>query len=102
MDAMPVPTLPLCRTCRSASSSLALASETLAAQLGAGEAEASCPSGARAVRRGGRSWLAPRAPLGPVGKAIDAAIGHRIAEASVHHFLDDIVAQIGRDLREGT
>ena len=43
-----------------------------------------------------------RPPLGPVGKAIDAAIGHRIAEASVHHFLDDIVAQIGRDLREGT
>jgi hypothetical protein len=43
-----------------------------------------------------------RPPLGPVGKAIDAAIGHRIAEASVHHFLDDIVAQIGRDLRERT
>lgn len=29
-------------------------------------------------------------PLGIVGSAIDAAVGHRIAEASVHHFVKDI------------
>jgi hypothetical protein len=34
-------------------------------------------------------------PLGPLGTAIDAAIGHRIAEASVHRF----VAEIARHLR---
>jgi hypothetical protein len=41
-----------------------------------------------------------RPPLGPVGNVIDAAVGHRIAEASVHRFLDDIVEQIRRDLPE--
>jgi hypothetical protein len=35
-------------------------------------------------------------PLGVVGTAIDAAIGHRIAEASVHRFLEDIVEQLRR------
>jgi hypothetical protein len=39
-----------------------------------------------------------RPPLGVVGSAIDAAIGHRIAEATVHRFLDDVVEQIRRDL----
>jgi hypothetical protein len=34
-------------------------------------------------------------PLGPLGTAIDAAVGHRIAEASVHRF----VAEIARYLR---
>ena len=29
-------------------------------------------------------------PLGPLGSAIDAAIGHRIAEASVHRFLREV------------
>ena len=41
-----------------------------------------------------------RPPLGPVGNAIDAAIGHRLAEAVVHRFLDDVVEQIKRDLPE--
>ncbi|HKJ03878.1 MAG TPA: hypothetical protein VJ997_15535, partial [Longimicrobiales bacterium] len=29
-------------------------------------------------------------PLGPVGGALDAVVGHRIAEASVHRFLADV------------
>lgn len=29
-------------------------------------------------------------PLGPVGKVMDAMLGHRIAEASVHQFLRDV------------
>lgn len=33
-------------------------------------------------------------PLGSVGSAIDAAIGNRIAEASVHQFLSDIAAYL--------
>ena len=40
-----------------------------------------------------------RPPLGPVGNAIDAAVGHRIAEASVHSFLEDVVEQIRRDVQ---
>jgi len=39
-----------------------------------------------------------RPPLGIVGNAMDAAVGHRIAEASVHRFLDDVVEQMKRDL----
>jgi hypothetical protein len=39
-----------------------------------------------------------RPPLGVVGNALDAAVGHRIAEASVHRFLDDVVEQMKRDL----
>lgn len=35
-------------------------------------------------------------PLGPLGRAIDALVGHRIAEASVHRFVAD-VAQHLRD-----
>jgi hypothetical protein len=35
-------------------------------------------------------------PLGALGAAVDAAIGHRIAEASVHRFL----AEVARYLRE--
>ena len=35
-------------------------------------------------------------PLGPLGRAIDAVAGHRIAEASVHRFVSD-VAQYLRD-----
>ena len=41
-------------------------------------------------------------PLGMLGAAIDAAVGHRIAEASVHHFLMDIVAQIQRELPDAS
>ena len=33
-------------------------------------------------------------PLGLVGKAIDATVGHRIAEASVRRFLDDVIHQM--------
>ena len=29
-------------------------------------------------------------PLGVVGSAIDAAVGHRIAEASVHRFIGEV------------
>jgi hypothetical protein len=36
------------------------------------------------------------APLGVLGGAIDALVGHRIADASVHHFIRD-VAQHLRD-----
>ncbi|MGI9518702.1 MAG: hypothetical protein ACR2NP_16715 [Pirellulaceae bacterium] len=31
-------------------------------------------------------------PLGILGKAIDAMVGHRIAEASVHHFISEVAA----------
>jgi hypothetical protein len=37
-------------------------------------------------------------PLGLVGKAMDAVVGHRVAEATVHRFLEDIVEQIRREL----
>jgi hypothetical protein len=39
-----------------------------------------------------------RPPLGVVGNAIDAAVGHRIAEASVKSFLEDVVEQMRREL----
>lgn len=41
-----------------------------------------------------------RPPLGVVGNAADAAVGHRVAEASIHRFLDDVVEQIRRELPE--
>lgn len=31
-------------------------------------------------------------PLGVLGSMIDSAVGHRIAEASVHHFIRDVAA----------
>jgi hypothetical protein len=37
-------------------------------------------------------------PLGIVGHAIDVAVGHRVAEATVHRFLDDVAEQIRREL----
>jgi hypothetical protein len=37
-------------------------------------------------------------PLGALGNVADAALGHRVAEAAVHRFLDDIVEQIRREL----
>jgi hypothetical protein len=39
-----------------------------------------------------------RPPLGPVGSAIDAALLHRIAEASVKRLLDDLVEQLRREI----
>jgi hypothetical protein len=37
-------------------------------------------------------------PLGPLGVAIDALLGHRVAEASVHQFMVDVAEQLRRDL----
>lgn len=37
-------------------------------------------------------------PLGLLGKAIDAVIGHRIAEASVHHFVSEIADYLRKNL----
>jgi hypothetical protein len=37
-----------------------------------------------------------RPPLGAVGRAVDAAVGNRIAEASVHRLLEDVVEQLRR------
>jgi hypothetical protein len=37
-------------------------------------------------------------PLGVVGSAIDAAVGHRIAEAAVHRFVDDVAEYLRRTL----
>jgi hypothetical protein len=34
-------------------------------------------------------WGVYEPPFGTVGKAINAIVGHRIAEASVHRFIDD-------------
>jgi hypothetical protein len=39
-------------------------------------------------------------PLGPIGRAIDAAILHKIAEASVLEFLQEIARFLREDLRE--
>lgn len=39
-----------------------------------------------------------RPPLGAVGDALDAAVGYRIARASVHQFLEDVVRQIHLEL----
>ena len=39
-----------------------------------------------------------RPPLGIVGNALDAAIGHRVAEATVHRLLEDLVEQLRREL----
>lgn len=37
-------------------------------------------------------------PLGLLGDAIDAVVGHRIAEASVLHFLRDVAARLQADI----
>jgi len=37
-------------------------------------------------------------PLGPLGRVIDAAIGHRIAEASVHRFIEQVATRLREDL----
>jgi hypothetical protein len=35
-------------------------------------------------------------PLGFLGEAVDAALGHRVAQATVHHFLNDVIDYLGR------
>ena len=40
-----------------------------------------------------------RPPLGLVGNAVDAMIGHRVAEAAVHRFLEDVAEHLRRELR---
>ena len=42
-----------------------------------------------------------RPPLGLVGNAIDAVVGHRLAEASVLRFVQDVAARINRELVHG-
>ena len=37
-------------------------------------------------------------PLGALGKALDAIAGHRIAEVSVHRFVDDVAGHLRRTL----
>jgi hypothetical protein len=39
-------------------------------------------------------------PLGVVGDAVDAAIGHRVAEASVQRFVADVGAYLRKALGE--
>ncbi len=39
-----------------------------------------------------------RPPLGVIGNTLDAAVGHRIAEASVKNFLENVVEQMRREL----
>ena len=40
-------------------------------------------------------------PLGPVGNAIDATVGHRVAEAAVHRLLADLAEQMRDELPAG-
>jgi len=37
-------------------------------------------------------------PLGPLGKALNAIIGHRIAEASVHCFVSEVAGYLRKTL----
>jgi len=37
-------------------------------------------------------------PFGPVGKTLNAIVGHRIAEVSVHSFVDDVADYLRRTL----
>ncbi len=39
-------------------------------------------------------------PLGPVGKALNAVAGHRIAEVAVHRFVADVAAFLRRTLSQ--
>ena len=40
-------------------------------------------------------------PLGPLGRGIDAMIGHRVAEASIHRFVTDVAAYLRSELAGG-
>jgi hypothetical protein len=42
-----------------------------------------------------------RPPLGAVGKAVNAIVAHRIAEASVHRFVSDVAAYLRSALAHG-
>ena len=35
-----------------------------------------------------------RPPLGPLGRAVDALVAHRLAEAAVHRFLEEVAAHL--------
>jgi hypothetical protein len=37
-------------------------------------------------------------PFAAAGKVFDAVLGHRIAEATVHHFVNDVLEQLRREL----
>ena len=39
-------------------------------------------------------------PLGLVGEALDAIVGHRVAEASVHRFVEDLAARLRQELAQ--
>lgn len=39
-------------------------------------------------------------PLGPLGSAMNALVGHKIAEASVHRFVDDVAEYLRKTLQE--
>jgi len=41
-----------------------------------------------------------RPPLGPLGRAVDALVAHRLAEAAVHRFLDEIADSIKERLED--
>jgi hypothetical protein len=39
-----------------------------------------------------------RPPLGPLGSVVNAAVGHRIVEAAVHRFLDDVARELRAEI----
>jgi len=43
-------------------------------------------------------WGLYEPPFGTVGKAINALVGHRIAEASVRRFIDEVAAYLRKNL----
>jgi hypothetical protein len=43
-------------------------------------------------------WGLYEPPLGPLGKAVNAIIGHRIAEVSVHRFVSDVAEYLRQAL----
>jgi hypothetical protein len=43
-------------------------------------------------------WGLYEPPFGTVGKAINAIVGHRIAEVSVHRFIDEVAAYLRKTL----
>jgi hypothetical protein len=43
-------------------------------------------------------WGAYEPPFGPVGKAMNAMVGHRVAEASVHRFIQQVAEYLRQSL----
>ena len=39
-------------------------------------------------------------PFGPLGKAVNAVVGHRIAEVSVHRFVNDVAGYLRQNLAQ--